>query len=108
MTNQEPCEYGNPNCNFGCKHEQLLVGEIMRLIERYSKKKEVSPCPSCLRDTMLSVAALLHLEAAKSGTGKAGKPRSGKHLGDAFAKAARNRLEIVRQTNIFAATPGKH
>jgi hypothetical protein len=108
MSDQEPCENGNPNCDFNDKHEQLLVGEIAQMIQRYSKKQKISFCPSCLCDTMLSVAALLYLEAAQAETVKIGKPRSSKRLGDAFAKAARNHLETVRQVGILKATPGKH
>jgi hypothetical protein len=108
MSDQMPCENGCPNCDFEDKHELSLVGEVLRTIERYSKKQGIRSCPSCLRDTMLSVAALLHLEAAKIGTAKTGKLFSGKRLGDTFAKAARSRLETVRHANIFKITPGKH
>jgi hypothetical protein len=108
MSDQEPCGNGNLNCNFDDKHELPLVGEVLRTIERYNKKKKISPCPSCLRDSMLSVAALLHLEGAKAETAKTGKQRFGKRLGDTFAKAARVRLETVRQANILKASPGKH
>jgi hypothetical protein len=108
MSDQNPCANGSPDCDFDDKHELLLVGEVMRIIGRYSKNKEISPCPSCLRDTMLSVAALLHLEAAKAEAVKAQKPRFGKRLGDTFANAARRHLETVRQAGIFKALPGKH
>jgi hypothetical protein len=42
-----------------------LVNEIMRVIRRYCERNEVVPCPVELRDILLSVAALTHLEAAK-------------------------------------------
>ena len=42
-----------------------LVNEIMALIGRYCKTHGVVPCPVELRDTMLAVAALSHLEAEK-------------------------------------------
>jgi hypothetical protein len=108
MSDQQPCENGNPNCDFDDKHELSLVGEVLRTIERYSKRKKISPCPSCLRDSMLSVAAILHLEATKIETAKTRKPHSGKRLGDTFAKSARSRLESVRQANISKTAPGKH
>jgi hypothetical protein len=108
MSDQEPSENGKPNCNLDDRDELPLVGEVLRTIERYSKKKKISPCPSCLRDTMLSVAAFLHLEAAKAETARTGKPRFGKRLGDTFAKAARVRLETVRQANVLKASPRKH
>jgi hypothetical protein len=108
MSDQKPCENGSPNCDFDHKHEQLLVGELMRTIERYSNKKKISPCPSCLRDTIISVAALLHLEAAEVETAKTGKQRSAKRLGDTFAKVARSHLEAVGQASILRASPRKH
>ena len=40
----------------------------------YNTKEDISPCPLCMRNTMLSVAALLHLEATRieaSGVGRA-------------------------------------
>ena len=42
-----------------------LVNEIMSLIGRYCESNGVVPCPVELRDTMLAVAALAHLEAGK-------------------------------------------
>jgi hypothetical protein len=108
MIDQKSCENGSQDCDFDRKHEQLLVGELMQTIERYSKKNKINSCPSCLRDTMLSIAALLHLEAAKAGTAKTGKQRPGKRLGETFAKAARSQLESVRQTIIFKSSLGKH
>ena len=42
-----------------------LVNEIMHLIGRYCEAIQVVPCPEELRDIMLAVAALSHLEAAK-------------------------------------------
>jgi hypothetical protein len=108
MRNQTPCENGSPNCDFDDKHELALVGEVLGTIERYSKKNELSACPSCLRDSMLSLAALLHIEAAKIETGSTGRLRSVKRLGDTFAKTARSRLETVRNAKIIKITPSKH
>lgn len=45
--------------------DPALVNEIMRLIRRYCEANKIIPCPIELRDTMLSVAALTHLEAAR-------------------------------------------
>jgi hypothetical protein len=42
-----------------------LVNELMGLIGRYCEANGVVPCPVELRDTMLAVAALAHLEAGK-------------------------------------------
>jgi hypothetical protein len=108
MRDQKPCEYGSLNCGFDDKHELSLVAEVLRTIDRYSKKNKLSACPSCLRDTMLSLAALLHLEAAKIEAARTGRLRSGKRLGDAFARAARSCLETVSHTKIFKIAPGRH
>ena len=35
------------------------------MIGGYGQDEHIAPCPLCLRDTMLNVAALLHVEAAK-------------------------------------------
>jgi hypothetical protein len=44
-----------------------LVNEIMGLIRRYCEANGVVPYPIELRDTLLAVAALSHLEADKTG-----------------------------------------
>ncbi len=44
-----------------------LVNEIMELIGRYCDAKGIVPYPVELRDTLLAVAALSHLEADKMG-----------------------------------------
>ncbi len=46
-------------------YELVLVEEIMATIGRYSQDHDVVPSAVYLRDTMLSVAALLHIEATK-------------------------------------------
>ena len=42
-----------------------LADEIMSLIQSYCETKDAVPCPLELRDTLLTVAALAHLEAAR-------------------------------------------
>jgi len=46
-------------------YELTLVGEIIATIERFNGNNGIEACPSELRDTMLTVAGLLHLEAAR-------------------------------------------
>ena len=48
----------------GCGDPEL-VDQIMSLIKSYCKSNEVAPCPIELRDTLLAVAALAHLEAVR-------------------------------------------
>ena len=96
MSEEDCCPNDNANCDVNIEHEEALVREIMRVIGRYSKKEDVDICPLCLRDTMLAVAALLHIEAARIRSKGADRPSPGpKRLGDALAKAARNALEDV-------------
>jgi hypothetical protein len=100
MTEHHSCPNGNPNCGFDATEELALVAEIMAVIERHNKKKGDTPCPLCLRDTMLAVAALLHLEAARTGLAGSVKLRAGsKSHKDAFARAARERLKAVVEAN---------
>jgi hypothetical protein len=92
MTGEGCCLNGSPDCKFGGIHELVLVEKIMRVIGNYSHDERISPCPRCLRDTMLAVAALLHLEAVKL---RATNRRKEKRFDDEFAKAARARLSAV-------------
>jgi hypothetical protein len=55
----------------------------MRTIERHNTDERIAPDPTSLRDTMLAVAALLHLEGANV---------RGEALYDAFAEAAKLQL----------------
>jgi hypothetical protein len=98
MSGQDCCRNGGQNCEFDDKHELALVGEIMRVIGDYNKKEDISLCPLCLRDAMLSVAALLQLEAARIGQVSTGGPASDvRPMGNALAKAVREQLKRVIQ-----------
>ncbi len=66
-----------------------LVNEIMRLIWRYCEAIQVVPCPTELRDTLLAVAALSHLEAAETDCTPI------ELAGDDFAEAARESFRDV-------------
>jgi hypothetical protein len=104
--NEPRCPHNNPECSFDKDDEQALVGEIMHSIERRNRMRKRTPCPLCLRDTMLAVAALLHLEAARTGMTGGRKPRPGsKRYRDAFARAARTRLEEVTQASAAILRP---
>src|SRR5262249_19338205 len=96
MSKPNRCQNGSQDCEFEGKHELALVSEIMRAIGSYSTKEDIDICPLCVRDTMLAVAALLHIEAAKIvSKGADMPPPRTKKLGDALAKAARSALEKV-------------
>jgi hypothetical protein len=100
MTKSYRCPNGNPNCAFNEEDEQALVSEVLRTIDSHNKEKDNIPCPLCLRDTMLATAALLHLEAARTGLAGTGKLRAGsKRHREAFGKAARERMDAVVEAN---------
>jgi hypothetical protein len=100
MTESYRCPNGNPDCAFDEEDEQTLVSEVLRAIDSHSKKKDTPPCPLCLRDTMLATAALLHLEAARTGLAGAGQLRAGsKRHREAFGKVARERMDAVVKAN---------
>ena len=65
MSEEDTCPNGHPDCDFAEKHELALAGKILRIIESYTKDNETYPCPKCLRNSMIAIAALLHLEAEK-------------------------------------------
>jgi hypothetical protein len=85
------CLVGSASCGLGDQHELMLVETIMRTIKRYSEREHIEPCPKCLRDTLLNVAALLHLEVARIGAAKA------RDFDDHFAEAARERLNAIAE-----------
>jgi len=102
MTDGESCPGGGAKCDYSEMHELTLVEKILRTIEQYNKEKNADPCPSCLRDAMLAVAALLHIEAARlEGENLVG---GGEALEEEFGEAALDRLRAVTQA--AAAGPG--
>jgi hypothetical protein len=109
MSDNGSCPNGSPDCEFDLTHELALTEKVMRTIKRYQEDEDINPCPACLRNTMLTVAALLHLEAAKLDAEKSGKPRvGGKRLEEGFAKAARERLKAVIEADAIKVARQKH
>jgi hypothetical protein len=96
-------------CEFDITHELALTANIMRTIAGYNQDEDINPCPVCLRDTMLAVAALLHLEAAKLDPEKPTKSHfAGKSFAEAFIKAARDHLQAVIEADVIRSTSQKH
>ena len=96
MSERDHCPKGGLNCKFGVTDELALTEQIMRVVKRYSRDRRVEPCPLCLRDTMLAVAALLHLEAANPPTEtQAWQARGDKPISSEFKEAAVDRLDAV-------------
>jgi hypothetical protein len=69
--------------------DTALVEELLRTIARYCEKNNIVPCPVELRDTMLAVAALTHIEAAKMKCNEVDVSAEG------FAEAASDRFDDV-------------
>jgi hypothetical protein len=108
MSEEDRRRNGNPK--FDDKHEQALVRELMHAIEDYSKKQDIDICPLCLRDTMLAVAALAHIEAARIDSESRNRPPPrAKKLGDTLAKAARTALQEVSSAKAaLVSSRGRH
>jgi hypothetical protein len=66
--------------NTSVSYDLALVGEITAAVERYNDSNGIEACPSELRDTMLTVAGLLHLEAARLYSAEACQPVEGSFL----------------------------
>lgn len=96
MSKEESCPNGRPECDFPEKHELALAGRLLRMIENYTKEQGTYPCPQCLRNSMMAIAALLHLEAAKEEAEYFARHKPGEPgFVDGFAEAARERLLYV-------------
>jgi hypothetical protein len=69
--------------------DPALVEEILQAVARFCERTGVSPCPVELRDTMLAVAALTHIEAVKFDCSEIEPSAQG------FAEAASDRFRDV-------------
>jgi hypothetical protein len=83
-------------CDLRARSDYGLVLKIMRTVEHHNRDEHIVPDPRSLRDTMLAVAALLHIEASKMGSANPlAAAGDGKQLREAFAGAACCQLETV-------------
>ncbi len=95
MSDEETCPNGRMDCDFAEQHELALAGRILRMIENYTKDNETYPCPRCLRNSMIAIAALLHIEAAKMGDDGCEDIEPELGFVDSFTDAARERILSV-------------
>jgi hypothetical protein len=95
MSEEDICPSGHPDCDFGEKHELALAGRILRMIESYTKDNDTYPCPKCLRNSMMAIAALLHLEAEKMDESGSGRSSPDPGFVETFADSARERILSV-------------
>lgn len=65
------------------------------MIESYTRDHETYPCPGCLRNSIMAIAALLHLEASKMDDSGCRKSSHEPGFVDTFTEAARERILSV-------------
>lgn len=96
MSEQDDCPHGSTDCDFAEAHELALARRLAQMIEDYTQVNRTYPCPKCLRDLIMAIAALLHLEAIKIDK-KAARQNwpEGTSFTEAFAEAARERMLSV-------------
>jgi hypothetical protein len=83
-------------CDLSARSDCGLVVKIMRTVERYNRDEHINPDPRSLRDTMLAVAALLHIEAIKICSANwLAAAGDGEQIRNAFASAACCQLDAV-------------
>jgi hypothetical protein len=96
MCELEDCRHSTLGCDFSDADEIDLTRQIMTTVVRFRQDGNASPCPSCLRDTLLAVAALLHIEEAKLARDELGpSPMSGIDRENDFIRAAREKLKAA-------------
>ena len=98
---------GAAGCEYSEKHELPLVARVLQSIEHYNKEANADPCPACLRDAMLAVAALLHLEAERL---LSSNPLASglEALEGAFGETAREKFRSVAQAAATVPPSIKH
>jgi hypothetical protein len=97
----EVCPNGRPECDFPETHELALAGSLLRMIENYTKEHATYPCPKCLRNSMMAMAALLHLEALRAEEAPLRDARFIEPgLVESFVEAARERLVFVMEATV--------
>ena len=82
-------------CDCDAQDDPVLVAKILGVIEQHHQDKHITACPTCLRNTMLSVAALAHLESVMQLFVSGGRSSLGQRLTKMFAEVAHDRMELV-------------
>jgi hypothetical protein len=72
----------------GDDYDLVLAEKILQTIQRYIQDEGTNPDPSSLRNTLLAVAALLHLQTSGS---------EANDVHEKFAEAASDQLEAVEE-----------
>src|SRR5215813_6550281 len=99
------CDRGGSTGDLSAHRDFGLVLKIMQTVERHNRNEHIFTDPLSLRDTMLAVAALLHMEALKmDGRDHLAAVAEVEELCETFAGAARCQLDAV----VEAATILRH
>jgi len=100
MSEDKTCPNGHEDCDFPERHELALAGRILRVIEKYSEDNRTYPCPGCLRNSIMAIAALLHLEAAKADEEEPAQTSYAVSAGfvETFAETARERMLSIMES----------
>ncbi len=85
------------DADFG-PYDPTLVKRVMSVIEDYVREKNALPSPAPLRDTMLAVAAVLHMDAVR--TRGAGDYES---IVEGFGNSARKQVRAVIEAKQLGA-----
>ncbi len=96
------------NEEFSNFHELMLTQKILDVIHRFNRDEQIAPSPLSLRDTMLAVSALLHLEGAKIAAVKIGHSINCVQANKAFTQAAGERFDAVLEAASVRAAQRKH
>jgi hypothetical protein len=102
---------GTGQCDLGPRSDYGLVLKIMQTIECHHRDEQTNPDPRSLRDAMLAVAALLHLEAIKiKGRNQPIEAEDGEALRKTFTGAACCQLDAVTEAtaHIRRGQTGEH
>jgi hypothetical protein len=81
----------NNGTKSGCDYDLALAAKVMSLIQQYHEEEDIAPEPVSLRNTMLAVAALLHLESLDY---------DGDDARETFAQIARAQLDEMMRVEI--------
>jgi hypothetical protein len=93
MTDRNRCSNGSLGCDFDSGITR--VEELMQVVGSHYGDERLA-CPMCLRDSMLVVAALLHVEASRiTALGLGTIANVADVLADTFASAACGKLRAV-------------
>jgi len=108
MSERNSWPASNEDCEFSSFHELVLTQKILEVIHRFSRDEQICPSPFSLRDTMLAVSALLHLEGVKIASAQIGHSVNCRQANRRFTQAASERFEAVMEAAAVRAAQRKH